>query len=206
MLSLKTMNSLIFILRSVCYSVLTAMYQFYGIAFLFYLPPHLVCVIKKNGCQVKSLKVCALKYYTWTTISNDFEFYFCTFPGFVTGLGQRFKTSSSKVPANIVSNPAHRRSKSVKAELMRKDKYSLDDGVLDKKSMITIFLFFFFLVVLYNYVHQFALGIMRCKCYNAEIWSIISQMYVSWKIWWFAIIKGWVFDCTTSVALMTQMS
>lgn len=55
--------------------------------------------------------------------------------GFVTGLGQRFKTSSSKVPANIVSNPAHRRSKSVKAELMRKDKYSLDDAVLDKKNV-----------------------------------------------------------------------
>ncbi|XP_067019291.1 rho GTPase-activating protein gacJJ-like isoform X2 [Acropora muricata] len=55
--------------------------------------------------------------------------------GFVTGLGQRFKTSSSKVPSNIVSNPAHRRSKSVKAELMRKDKYSLDDAVLDKKNV-----------------------------------------------------------------------
>lgn len=55
--------------------------------------------------------------------------------GFVTGLGQRFKTSSLKVPANIVSNPAHRRSKSVKAELMRKDKYSLDDAVLDKKNV-----------------------------------------------------------------------
>ena len=62
----------------------------------------------------------------------------------MTGLGQRFKTSSSKVPANIVSNPAHRRSKSVKAELMRKDKYSLDDAVLDKKSMVTIILSFFF--------------------------------------------------------------
>jgi len=55
--------------------------------------------------------------------------------GFVTGLGQRFKTSSSKVPSNIVSNPVHRRSKSVKAELMRKDKYSLDDAVLDKKNV-----------------------------------------------------------------------
>lgn len=85
----------------------------------------------------------------------------------MTGLGQRFKTSSSKVPANIVSNPAHRRSKSVKAELMRKDKYSLDDAVLDKKSMVTIFLFFF--PGRFIYVHQFALGIMRCKCYNAEI-------------------------------------
>lgn len=78
----------------------------------------------------------------------------------MTGLGQRFKTSSSKVPANIVSNPAHRRSKSVKAELMRKDKYSLDDAVLDKKSMVTIFLsFFFFLVVLFGHQCVF-IGIM----------------------------------------------
>ena len=70
----------------------------------------------------------------------------------MTGLGQRFKTSSSKVPSNIVSNPVHRRSKSVKAELMRKDKYSLDDAVLDKKSMVTIILsFFFFLVVLFGH-------------------------------------------------------
>ena len=71
----------------------------------------------------------------------------------MTGLGQRFKTSSSKVPANIVSNPAHRRSKSVKAELMRKDKYSLDDAVLDKKSS------FFFLVVLFGHQCVF-IGIM----------------------------------------------
>ena len=78
----------------------------------------------------------------------------------MTGLGQRFKTSSSKVPANIVSNPAHRRSKSVKAELMRKDKYSLDDAVLDKKSMVTIILsFFFFLVVLFGHQCVF-IGIM----------------------------------------------
>lgn len=55
--------------------------------------------------------------------------------GFVTGLGQRFKTSSSRAPhAPFNGNPAHRRSKSVKAELMRnKEKYCLDDAVLDKK-------------------------------------------------------------------------
>lgn len=62
---------------------------------------------------------------------NTFLHFFLS--GFVSGLGQslsKFKTSSTKTPVN-----QHRRSRSVKAELMRinKDKYSLDDNALDKK-------------------------------------------------------------------------
>ena len=51
--------------------------------------------------------------------------------GFVSGLGQslsKFKTSSTKTPVH------HRRSRSVKADLMRnKEKYILDDNCEVKK-------------------------------------------------------------------------
>lgn len=52
--------------------------------------------------------------------------------GFVSGLGQslsKFKNSSSKTPVH-----PHRRSRSVKAELMRnKDKYHLENNGVDRK-------------------------------------------------------------------------
>lgn len=48
--------------------------------------------------------------------------------GFVSGLGQKFKNASSKTPVT------HRRSRSVKADLMRnKEKYNLDENFMEKK-------------------------------------------------------------------------